>query len=379
MSPRCASDHATIAPMNEATQVMDRVHEIEAASADTGHDRPAGPHIVVFGAGSIGCWLGGRLTGHAPVSMIGRAHMASVIARHGLQMTAFDGWRRKLRPEQVAFATHAQAAAGADLVLLTVKSAATAQAAGELAPHLRPGTPVVSFQNGLRNAQVLAAGLPSCMALAGMVPYNVVQTGPGRIHQASSGQLMVQAHPALEPFVPIFAEAGVPLTRREDMPAVQAGKLLLNFNNAINALADVPLREELSQRDWRRCLALAQAEALAVYRAARIVPARVTPLPSSWLPALMRLPDALFMRLASRLLRIDPLARSSMWDDLAAQRATEVDYIQGEIVELGRAHSVATPVNARLMQRVHEAEQARRHWSASELLADLRAAMESAR
>lgn len=330
------------------------------------------PRIAVFGAGSIGGWLGGRLTDHAHVVMIGRARVAQVIAVHGLTLTSFDGWRRELAPRHMAIATSAQAVEGADLVLVTVKSAATETAACELAPHLRAGTLVISFQNGLRNAALLAASLPQCTVLAGMVPYNVVQPGPAHWHQASSGQLMAQAHSALQPFLPLFAAAGIPLALRADMPAVQAGKLLLNLNNAINALADVPLREQLAQRDWRRCLALAQAEALVVYRAASIIPAKVTPLPSSWLPSLMRLPDALFMRLAARMLRIDPLARSSMWDDLAAGRATEVDVIQGEIVGLGRQHGVATPVNARLAQHVHEAEQARRPWTAAQLLADLR-------
>ncbi len=332
------------------------------------------PRIIVFGAGSIGCWLGGRLSGHADVVMIGRPRVAQAIAEQGLSLTAFDGWRRELAPHQVVMATNAQAAEAADLVLVTVKSAATETAARELAPHLRAGTPVISFQNGLRNTALLAAALPQCSVLAGMVPYNVVQPGPAHWHQASSGQLMAQAHPLLQPFLPLFAAAGIPLALREDMPAVQAGKLLLNLNNAINALADVPLREQLAQRDWRRCLALAQSEALAVYHAAGIVPAKVTPLPSSWLPTLMRLPDALFLRLAARMLRIDPLARSSMWDDLAAGRVTEVDVIQGEIVALGRQHGIATPVNARLVQRVHEAEQARRPWTAAQLLTDLRSA-----
>lgn len=334
----------------------------------------APPRIAVFGAGSIGCWLGGRLSGPAQVVLIGRPRVTQAIAEHGLMLSGFDGWERALGPTQLGVATTAQAAAGADLVLVTLKSAATASAASELAPHLRPGTPVISFQNGLRNTALLAQALPQCTVLAGMVPYNVVQAGSAHWHQASSGQLMAQAHPALAPLLPLFAAAGIPLAVRADMPAVQAGKLLLNLNNALNALADVPLREELAQRDWRRCLALAQSEALRVYRAAGIVPARVTPLPCAWLPALMRLPDLLFMRLAARMLRIDPLARSSMWDDLAAGKPTEIDVIQGEIVALGHQHGVATPVNARLVQRVREAEQARRPWTAAQLLADLRSA-----
>jgi 2-dehydropantoate 2-reductase len=55
-------------------------------------------------------------------------------------------------------------------VLVTVKTAATAEAGRQLAPHLRPDAVVVSFQNGLHNAETLRAELPGRTVLAGMVP-----------------------------------------------------------------------------------------------------------------------------------------------------------------------------------------------------------------
>lgn len=347
---------------------------MSATPGDLDGREGAGARIAVFGTGSIGGWLGGRLAGHARVALVARPQVADDISTNGLTLTAFDGWQRRVSPGEVEVVTSAEAVSNARLVLVTVKSAATAQAGRELARHLRPGTLVISFQNGLRNARMLAAELPDCTVLAGMVPYNVVRLGPGRWHQGTSGRLMVAAHAQLAAFLPLFEAAGLPLQPRGDIAAVQAGKLLLNLNNAINALADIPLREQLAQRGWRCCLALAQVEALRVFAAAGIAPARVTPLPPTWLPALLRLPDALFTRLAARMLRIDPLARSSMWEDLAAGRPTEVDWIQGEIVALGGHHGLATPVNARLVQLVHEAGRQRRAWTAAALLADLEAA-----
>jgi 2-dehydropantoate 2-reductase len=159
---------------------------------------------------------------------------------------------------------------------------------------------------------------------------------------------------------------------RSDMPAVLSAKLLLNLNNALNALSNLPLKEQLSQRDWRRCLALAQREALTVFDAAGMHPAKLTPLPPAWLPRVLEMPDSWFRRLASRLLAIDPVARSSMWEDLERGRSTEVEAINGEVVRLATAHGIAAPVNARLVELVHQVEQARRAWTAQELLDDLR-------
>jgi 2-dehydropantoate 2-reductase len=202
----------------------------------------------------------------------------------------------------------------------------------------------------------------------------VVQRGSGAFHQGSSGALMVDDSHALAPFQPAFAAAGIALETRNDMQQVQAAKLLLNLNNAINALSDIPLRDELAMRDWRRCLALAQREALRIFDAAHIHPARLTPLPPHWFPRVLELPDVLFRRIASRMLAIDPLARSSTWDDLAAGRRTEVDYINGEIVTLADSLQLTAPVNARLVGLIREAELKRRAWKSHALLSELRQA-----
>src|SRR6202023_2221615 len=102
---------------------------------------------------------------------------------------------------------------------------------------------------------------------------------------------------------------------------------------------------ELAQRDYRRCLSLLQREALRVLDAAHIRPARLTPLPAHWLPPLLELPDALFGMLARRMLAIDPLARSSTWEDLHAGRPTEIDYINGELVRLAQKLGLSAPAN----------------------------------
>ena len=326
------------------------------------------PHIAVVGAGNIGCYIGGRLHGHARVSLIGRPRMASAVAEHGLQLSDLQGYERRLGADEVEFHTDLRAADGAQLILVTVKSDATVEVARELAQTLSRPSLLLSLQNGLRNADSLRQCLPTHTVLAGMVPFNVLQRAPAAFHQGSSGHLMAQADPRLAAFLPAFREAGLALSEQADMAAVQQAKLLLNLNNAINALSDLPLREELSQRAWRRCLAMAQREALRVFAAAGMHPARLTPLPPRWLPGVLELPDRWFALLASRMLAIDPLARSSTWEDLQAGRRTELDAIQGEVVALAAAHGLTAPVNAQLLALVRAVEQQRRRYGGDELL-----------
>ncbi|MEV0793877.1 2-dehydropantoate 2-reductase [Kribbella sp. NPDC050459] len=326
--------------------------------------------IAVYGAGGIGCYVGGRLAATGtPVTFVGRPRMAAELAANGLRLTDYLG--ADLRVQDVRFETTPSGAAGADLVLVTVKSAATEGAAAELAGVLKPGAVVVSFQNGIRNGELLRSRLTEQVVITGMVPFNVLNRGAGVFHQGTEGALDVQRDAALTPYLSAFERAGLPLTQHEDILPVQWAKLLLNLNNPINALSNLPLRDELSQRSYRRCLAAAQAETLGILDAAGIRPAQLLAIPMHRFPTVLRLPDFLFRRLASKVLAVDPLARTSMWEDLEAGRPTEIDYLNGEVVRLARSLGRTAPVNERLVDLIHAAETGRRSWSGPELVREL--------
>lgn len=337
--------------------------------------------VLVLGAGSVGVFIGGHLAAAGmEVIFVGRQRILDDIAEHGLTLTDLDGGEVEVSPDRFGLALEPDEPELADLVLITVKSAATAEAARAVAGRLRPGTPVVSLQNGIGNASLIREILPTCVVLPGMVMFNVVHRGRGRFHRASDGVLAIQEDPVVERFADRFRAAGLPLRRHRDLRPVQWAKLLLNLNNPINALSGRPLREELAERDYRRCLALTQAEALAVMNTARIRPARLTPVPPELMVHLLRVPDVVFRSLFGRVLAIDPLARSSMADDLALGRRTEIAWLCGEIVRLGEMVGQPTPVNRRLTELVRIAESGdAQRYTGSRLLAELSGAAATAR
>ena len=86
--------------------------------------------ICIVGAGSIGCYLGGRLlAAGADVTLVGRARIGDELRTHGLTLTDYRGGRWQVDAANVAYMTEPDVAATADLVLVTVKSAATASVA----------------------------------------------------------------------------------------------------------------------------------------------------------------------------------------------------------------------------------------------------------
>ena len=318
--------------------------------------------IAIAGAGSIGCYVGGCLAlAGRPVILLARPRIDAALRQGGLRITDLDGRDRLIEPDGISVTVDpAVALRDADIVLVTVKSGATQEMAALIAAHARPDAVVVSLQNGVDNAGILQAGLGRRPVLAGMVPFNVVQSPDGdlplRVHRASEGKVIV------EDGVSGLAERldvdGLAVEAHADMTAVLWGKLLMNLNNALAALSGLPLATELADRRWRLILAGQIDEALAAMKALRIKPARIAGLRPALLPKVLRLPDWLFKRLARRMLAIDPQARSSMWDDLQRGRPTEIGELQGAALRLAEKAGTPAPLLNSVTALVRAAEAA---------------------
>ncbi|MBS0444986.1 MAG: 2-dehydropantoate 2-reductase [Proteobacteria bacterium] len=311
--------------------------------------------VLVMGAGSIGCYLGGMLAAAgADVTFVGRPRVLDALRVHGLTLTDLDGARHVIAPAALRLAQEIPAGIRPGLVLLAVKSGATRDAATTLAAALPAGTLVVSMQNGISNADTARAAAPALKVLAGMVPYNVAEVGPGHFHRGTNGELAAQDDAALRPWVAAFAQSGLPLVLHADFAPVAWGKLLVNLNNPVNALSGRPLREQIYERGYRICTAALIDETLVVLGAAGIRPAGIAKIPARGLPTALRLPTSIFRVISPEVRRIDPHARSSMADDLRLGRPTEINEICGAVVRLARDIGRAAPLNQRMVELLAE-------------------------
>jgi len=329
-------------------------------AARPGRQQLPGPRltrIAILGAGSVGCLIGGcwQVAG-LPVSFVGRQRIADDIARHGLTISDYSGWQKHLT--DIDYRTGPDALADADIIALTVKSAATAEAARTIAEHGRKGALVISFQNGISNVDVLQRELMGrFLVVRGMVPFNCAYLGEGRFHKGVAGAPLY-AEDRAETRVLAERIGGGPAELRlsDNMLGIAWGKLLINLNNAVNALSGRPLLAEISERDYRRVFAAAMREGLVMLGRAGIQPAKVGDVGPRLMPMVIDSPDWLFNRLFIKRWKIDAKARSSMSDDLAQGRTTEVDYINGELVALADRLGIEAPINRKIVELIREAE-----------------------
>lgn len=314
-------------------------------------DRP----IAIAGSGSIGCFVGGLLASAGrDVALLARPRVIEEIRANGLRLTGFDGLDRTVVASQLRLSDDPAILNDAGMVLVTVKSADSADVADIIAQHAPSDAVIVSLQNGVGNIAVLREHLPDRRVLGGMVPFNVIGTGEGRFHRATSGDVVIERDDAAT--AEQLSVPGLKLRPTVDIAGVQWGKLLVNLNNGLNALSGLTLREQLAQRPWRRLLADQMTEGLAALKAEGIGPVSPTPIPSRLTPRLLRLPDPMFNRLLGRTMKIDPQARSSMWEDLQRGRHTEIDYLQGVIAAIADRHGLPAPLSCRVVALIKRAE-----------------------
>lgn len=313
------------------------------------------PRIVIAGAGNIGFFIGGLLH-HAgqKVSFLARERLIGKIQTHGLHITDYSNLNVQIDKSKLQLNSSPLLLAEADIILVTVKSSSTKEIADLINQHAKTSATIISLQNGISNSTILKHVLTNHTVLAGMVPFNVTQMDKARFHRGTSGNIIIEA--GQSKLASILSTKHLFIEESDEIANIQSGKLLINLNNALNALSGIPLLEQLNNRYWRHIMADQMSEALAIMQLAGMKPKPPSPVPARFIPNILRLPTPLFKLVAKQMLTIDPHARSSMWEDLENGRKTEIYELQDEIIQLAKKFNRVAPINYRVMSKILEAE-----------------------
>lgn len=309
--------------------------------------------FAILGAGSIGCWIGGHLAkGGADVVLIGRDRYAADIIQNGLTLTHYE--RPDVHLPNIEFTTGSAALVEADIIAVCTKSQDTEMAARQILDFAKHGATVISFQNGIRNAETLQSILPDHMGvIPAIVPFNVTPTGPGRFHCGTAGSLIVGSAPL--PLYDALNRSGQGVRVSDQIIGDQWAKMIVNLNNGLNTLAGGPLKEGLMQRPYRLALVECIEEALDIASALDVEIGTFNGRKPALLTKTLRLPNWAYRLIMQFIVKVDARARSSMLDDLETGRSCEIEYLQGEIVARAKKAGRTAPKNAAIQAAVEAA------------------------
>ena len=310
---------------------------------------------IIFGAGAVGSTIGGLL--------IRAGFQVVLVARPAYAEALRQGIRIEQDGEEISFKADAVTAAAdlapapRDIVLITTKSQSTAEVVEDLFSVYGPSVPVVCLQNGVRNEAIAAVRFAN--VYAGLVFLSAVQLKPDLITLPPGRVLAFGCYPTgldgtAQQIAADLTVAGLEAMASAHVMAMKWGKLVANLNNAAHTIVGYWIERGMSDPDMRKLMLAVREEGLRVLEAAGIAvePPEGEPSPiriRKMTEALCRPPksDGSGDGNSHR-------TYTSMWQDLyLGRKSNEADFLNGDIIELGKRLGIPTPYNSTLLEIIN--------------------------
>jgi 2-dehydropantoate 2-reductase len=324
------------------------------------------PKIVVMGAGAIGGTVAAHLAdiGTDVTAVTRNTEVVDAVRRRGYELLE-DGERRAV-PGRIEKAI--PQGERYDLVLLATQPLEVEEAARAALPHLRDSGHIVCFQNGLCEARVARLVAPHRVA-GGIVAWGASMPEPGVYERTAQGGFTLgwfEPGPEAEPDADLrgigcLLEGVGPVTYTSNLAGARWSKLALNCAiSSLGTMAGERLGPLVRVRRYRRLGLEIFTEAVAVAEAEGVALEKVAgTLDLSWVAlsagdraraasAGLTAKHALLLAVGLRYRRL----RSSMLAAIERGRQPAIDFLNGEIVERGRARGIAAPVNAAVVETI---------------------------
>ena len=289
--------------------------------------------IIVLGAGAIGSTYGARLSKHHDVTLVGGAAHVEAIQRDGLVMQGQTTGTLRLP----AF-TAVPAIEPGTLILLTAKVNNNVACVRPIAGMLPEHVTILCVQNGLY-AETLVKDLVGdrALVLRAITQVGGVLVRPGVVDNTVAGYTLLESHPQSTAIAALLTEAGLDGRIVPDIKREVWRKAVFNcvinpttalIASEVGGIVD-PQLNELKQQIIDECLAVAKADGVMF--------------------------DEDFVALIDRVFA-GARTIASMRQDLMKRRKTEIDYMNGAVVDLGKKYGVACPVNAAMTTMIRYLE-----------------------
>lgn len=289
--------------------------------------------IIVLGAGAVGSYYGALLAGRNDVLLIGRGPHVETVNSKGLILTGAKEGHFKVKAAEKVEEIRPET-----LILLTTKAYDSEEAILTIREKLRTDTVILILQNGLGNEEIVRrAARGGAEVIRGLVASGLEFNEPGKIDVKMNGETVLEKSKTGQWIGEVLKESGLRVRLSDDMTLEVWRKLVMNcVINPLTAILRVPDNEisvkelcEVRRAIVEECVEVAMAEHVSMEMSILEDVEHV-------IPSYTNL--------------------SSMYQDIAKGKRTEIDYLNGRIVEFGKKHGIRTPVNMTMVSLVKALE-----------------------
>ena len=323
--------------------------------------------IAVIGAGAIGSVVAGYLAkAQEDVILVGRKNQVDAINSRGLSVKGVRG-EEILRLKALTKLDQSY-----DLVIFTVKTQDIEDAYQQNAAFLEEGL-VMTSQNGVQADNLLSGHYEKDKIISSIVMFGATYVRPGEVTFNFEGDWIIG-----KPFVPkdptvhkvaAILQKAFSVQAVDEIIGMKWLKLFINFNNCIPALVGKSMQETFADMDLCRLSIMLLKEGLGIVESAHIELVSLPNFPKERTLGLAAMPieqgAAVINKVLTGLSR-EPLY-GSILQSIIRGKTSEIDFINGEVVQVASHLRSAAPLNARIVEMVHEVERSRRFFEKEEI------------
>ncbi|MBI5149517.1 MAG: 2-dehydropantoate 2-reductase [Candidatus Omnitrophica bacterium] len=327
-------------------------------------------NIAIIGAGAIGSVVAAYLTKAGErVVLLARPEQAQAIEHNGLQVRGTRGEERiqiAVRPEldQQHY----------DLVIFTVKTQDIEDVCRANRQSLQ-GSCILSSQNGVQADNILRQYFPAQNIYSSIVMFGATYTSPGEVVFNFDGDWIIG-----KPFGPRdekldtiagVLKKGFNIVAADDIVGMKWLKLFVNFNNCIPALTGKSMQETFADMDLCRLSILLLKEGVGILQKNGVRLVSLPQFPAERVYGMANMPldqAAGIINKTLTTLSKEPLY-GSILQSIMRGRASEIDYINGQVVRMARVPAQEAVLNAKIVEMVHQVEGRKKYFSVEEIKA----------
>ncbi len=312
--------------------------------------------IAVIGAGAIGSITAGYLAkAGQDVILIGRKDQTDAIIYNGLDVKGARG------EENLKVGAATRLYQNYDLVIFAVKTQDLEDAYQHNVEFLEEGL-IMTSQNGVQADNILSSHFDPERMISSIVMFGATYIRPGEVTFNFDGDWIIG-----RPFVPngpsVQLVAGV-LSKAfnvkvsDDIMGMKWLKLFVNFNNCIPALVGKSMQETFGDLDLCRLSVLLLKEGVEIVKSARIELTSLPDFPKERILGLAAMPvdqAAAIINKTLTSLSKEPLY-GSILQSIMRQKTSEIDFINGEVIQLASHMRIEAPLNELVVDLVHQVE-----------------------
>jgi 2-dehydropantoate 2-reductase len=312
--------------------------------------------IGVIGAGAVGGTFAALLAAHGhEIEVTARGEHLAAIRANGLLLDG--GWGE----HRMRVAAGPTLDARPELAILATKAQDAATALAANATRLE-GVPLLVVQNGLGGLDIAHRELPDAPLLGALALFAASYLEPGHVTVTGPNPVVIGAGPGtdgalLARLAGVIGEA-LPVEVTDDIVGAQWTKLLINHVNALPAITGLSVQEVVADRGLRRVMTASMRETVRVARGIGVRFGAVQGVSGGVLNLIGALPLALgeqFPRLLARRMGSVPNPGSTL-QSIRRGQLTEIDFLNGAVVQAAAEHGLTTPINSAIVALVHEVE-----------------------